>query len=56
MDKPDTRLIVLNTLIRYEQEGTMLKPLLIDVLEKYKELDGRDRAFIGALAEGVTED
>ena len=55
MDKPDTRLIVLNTLIRYEQEGTMLKPLLIDVLEKYKELDGRDRAFIGALAEGVTE-
>ena len=55
MDKKDTRLIALNTLMKYEQEGNMLKPLLLDVQGRYESLDRRDKAFIGILTEGVVE-
>ncbi|MBO5551518.1 MAG: hypothetical protein J5966_06125 [Lachnospiraceae bacterium] len=53
--KPDIRLIVLDTLMKYEKEGKLLKPLLLDVQGRYAGLDRRDRAFIGALTEGVAE-
>ncbi|MCR5748514.1 MAG: 16S rRNA (cytosine(967)-C(5))-methyltransferase RsmB [Lachnospiraceae bacterium] len=51
----NTRLIVLDTLIQYEKEGTMLRPLLNAVLDKYGFLDPRDRAFIKMLTEGTVE-
>lgn len=41
--------------MRYEKEGKKLTPLLLDVLEDNAHLDKRDRAFVTALVEGVTE-
>ncbi len=41
--------------MRYEREGIKLTPLLLDVLEKYDEMDRRDRAFVVSLVEGVVE-
>jgi 16S rRNA (cytosine967-C5)-methyltransferase len=41
--------------MQYEKEGTMFRPLLNAALDKYAYLDGRDRAFIKSLSEGVVE-
>ncbi|MBQ8956842.1 MAG: 16S rRNA (cytosine(967)-C(5))-methyltransferase RsmB [Lachnospiraceae bacterium] len=51
----NTRLIVLDTLMKYEKEGMKLKPLLLDVQGKYDSADRRDKAFMSSLAEGVVE-
>ena len=51
----ETRRIVLEILLEYEKEGTMLRPLLSSVLTKYAYLERRDRAFIKTLCEGVVE-
>lgn len=51
----NTRAVVLEILIRYEKEGKKLRPLLLDIMGKYEELDRRDRAFIKLLTEGTVE-
>lgn len=51
----NTRAVVLEILIRYEKEGKKLRPLLLDIMEKYRGLDRRDRAFIKQLTEGTVE-
>ncbi len=49
------RAVALDILMRYEKEGSKLRPILIDVVGGNKELDRRDRAFIKALTEGTVE-
>ncbi len=51
----ETRRIILDVLLEYEKEGTMLRPLLTSVLEKYGYLEKRDKAFIKTVCEGVIE-
>ena len=53
--RTNIRQIVLEILLQYEKEGTMLRPLLNAALDKYAYLEGRDRAFIKSLCEGVVE-
>ena len=55
MKRVNTRQIVLDILLQYEKEGTKLRPLLNAALDKYVYLEGRDRAFIKSLTEGVAE-
>ncbi len=55
MKRINTRQIVLDILLQYGKEGTMLRPLLNAVLDKYAYIDIRDRAFIKSLTEGTVE-
>ncbi len=55
MKRSDARYIALDILMRYEKEGKKLGPLLLDVLETDSNPDKRDRAFVTAIVEGVTE-
>ena len=55
MKKINTRQIVLEILLQYDKEGTMLRPLLNAVLDKYGYIDVKDRAFIKSLTEGTVE-
>ena len=55
MKRINTRQIVLDILMQYGKEGTMLRPLLNAVLDKYGYLDIKDRAFIKKLTEGTVE-
>ena len=51
----NTRGLVLDMLLELERGGEYGNLLLKNVLDKYDYLDGRDKAFIKRLTEGVLE-